>query len=312
MNDGICDGRVVAITGAGRGIGREYALEFARQGARVVVNDLGASRDGAGADAGPAQEVVDEIRAMGGEAVASTDDIADFDGAKRFISTAVDTFGTLDTLVNNAGILRDRMLVNMSIDEWDAVIRVHLRGTFCPTRWAAELWRERSKAGTPVDARLVNTSSSSGLYANPGQANYASAKSGIATLTIVASRELARYGVLANAIYPTALSRLTEDVFTRAGLVTGDEPDDGYSPLDPANVAPVVVWLGSSRSAGITGQVFGVRGGSIVVAENWRPGPSTQVDRRWDPAELDEVIPELVGRAVQATTPGGARTQGGS
>lgn len=307
MSTGICGGRVVAITGAGRGIGREYALEFARQGARVVVNDLGGARDGEGASAGPAQEVVDEITAMGGEAVASTDDISDFDGAKRFISTAIDTFGQLDTLVNNAGILRDRMIVNMSPEEWDAVIRVHLRGTFAPTRWAAEHWRERSKAGDPVDARLVNTSSSSGLYANPGQANYAAAKSGIATFTIVASRELGRYGVLANAIYPTALSRLTEDVFSRAGL-TSEEPADGYSPLDPSNVAPVVVWLGSDRSAGITGQVFGVRGGSIVVAENWRPGPSTEVDRRWDPAELDEIVPDLVRQATQATTPGGART----
>ena len=309
MNSGgICDGRVVAITGAGRGLGREYALEFARQGAQVVVNDLGTSRAGAGSSAGPAEEVVDEIRAMGGEAVANEDDIADHSGAKAFIRCAVETFGRLDTLVNNAGILRDRMIVNMSIDEWDSVIRVHLRGTFAPTHWAAEHWRHRSKAGATVDARLINTSSSSGLYANPGQANYAAAKSGIATFTIIASRELGRYGVLANAIYPTALSRLTEDVFVKAGL-TAEAAGNQFSSLDASNVAPAVVWLGSDLSAGITGQVFGVRGGSIVVAENWRPGPSVEIDRRWDPAELGDIIPDLVARATRTTTPAGIRTR---
>lgn len=296
MNQGICDGRVVAITGAGRGLGREYALEFARQGARVVVNDLGGSSEGGGASTGPAQEVVEEIKALGGEAVANTDDISDFDGAQCFIATAIDAFDGLDTLVNNAGILRDRTIANMSIEEWDSVIRVHLRGTFAPTRWAAEFWRERAKNGEPVDARLINTSSSSGLYANPGQANYAAAKAGIATFTLIASQELGRYGVLANAIYPTALSRLTEDVFTKVGLVTGDEPEGEFSEFDPSNVAPVVTWLGCDRSAGITGQVFGVRGGSIVLAENWRKGPSVEVDRRWDAAELDDVIPGLVAQ----------------
>ncbi|WP_040490992.1 SDR family oxidoreductase [Ilumatobacter nonamiensis] len=306
--NGICDGRVVAITGAGRGLGREYALEFARQGARVVVNDLGGESDGGGSSAGPAQQVVDEIEAMGGAAVANTDDIADFDGAKRFVESAISSFGRLDTLVNNAGILRDRTIVNMSIEEWDSVIRVHLRGTFSPTRWAGEYWRERSKAGDQIDARLINTCSSSGLYANPGQANYAAAKSGIATFTVVASRELARYGVLANAIYPTALSRLTEEVFAKAGLTDEAVAEGEFSPFDAANVAPAVVWLGSSRSTGITGQVFGVRGGSIVVAENWRPGPSAEVDRRWDPAELDEIIPDLVARSTEALTPASSRS----
>ncbi len=297
----------MVITGAGRGIGREYALEFARQGARVVVNDLGGSPDGEGGSTDPAQNVVEEIVAMGGEAVANHDDVADFDGAKRLIATSIDAFGRLDTLVNNAGILRDRMIVNMSIEEWDAVIRVHLRGTFGPTKWAAEYWRSCSKKGDPVDARLINTASSSGLYANPGQANYAAAKSGIASFTIVASRELARYGVLANAVYPTAISRLTEDVFAKAGLVADAGEGEDFAAFDAANVAPTVVWLGSSRSAGITGQVFGVRGGSVVVAENWRPGPSVDVGRRWDPAELDEVIPDLVAQSTEALTPGSSR-----
>jgi NAD(P)-dependent dehydrogenase (short-subunit alcohol dehydrogenase family) len=304
---GICEGRVVAITGAGRGIGRAHALEFARQGARVVVNDLGGARDGTGASAGPAEEVAAEIVASGGDAIASHDDISDTDGAQAFIAAAVDHFGRLDTLVNNAGILRDRMIFNMSTDDWDAVVRVHLRGTFLPTKYAAQHWRDCSKAGDAVAGRLVNTSSSSGLYANPGQANYAAAKSGIASFTIVASRELSRYGVLANAIYPTALSRMTEDLFSRGSDAAAPDEPDGWR-LEPANIAPVVAWLGSDH-CNVTGQVLGVRGGSIVVAENWRPGPSIEVARRWDPAELDAVIPDLVARAVPATTPQGAREQ---
>ena len=208
----MCEGRVCIVTGAGRGLGREYALSLARHGAKVVVNDLGGSRDGTGTDAGPAQEVVDEITAAGGEAVANTDDVSSWDGAAGLVQQAIDTFGGLDVLVNNAGILRDRMLFSMTEEEWDAVIRVHLKGTFAPSHHAAAYWRERSKAGEPVDARLVNTTSVSGLYANVGQTNYGAAKAGIAAFTQIAAQELARYGVTVNAIAPGALTRLTGDL----------------------------------------------------------------------------------------------------
>lgn len=309
MTDRICDGRVVIVTGAGRGIGREYALEFARQGASVVVNDLGSERDGSGMSSTPAQEVVTEIRSFGGEAIANGNDIADIDGAKDLIETAVREYGQLDVLVNNAGILRDRMIVNMDIDEWDAVIRVHLRGTFAPTRWAAAHWRERFKAGqVPIDARLINTTSSSGIFANPGQANYAAAKAGIASFTIVASRELGHYGVTANAVYPTALSRMTEDIFSKRGLSDNQSPPV-FDPLDPANFAPVVVWLGSSRSSAITGRVFGLRGGRIVVAEGWAAGPAFTDQHRWDTAELDQIVPDLVGRAAPNVGVNGQRPE---
>jgi len=303
---GICDGRVVVITGAGRGIGREYALEFASQGAKVVVNDLGAGGDGAGSgSATPAAEVAAEIRAMGGTAIVNGDDVADFDGAKQLIDDAISAFGRVDVLVNNAGILRDRTIANMSIEEWDSVIRVHLRGTFGPTRWAAAHWRERSKAGESVDGRLINTASSSGLYSNVGQANYAAAKAGIASFTVVASREFARYGVTANAVYPTALSRLTEDVFKAAGW-TG-ENEDGFDAFDPSNIAPAVVWLGSERSAEVTGRVFGLRGGRIVLANGWEAGPSVDAGRRWNPAELDDVMLDLVRRAPENAGTDGTR-----
>jgi NAD(P)-dependent dehydrogenase (short-subunit alcohol dehydrogenase family) len=289
----LCDGRVVIVTGAGRGIGREEALEFARQGAMVVVNDLGVARDGTDPSQTPAQEVVDEIKAMGGEAVANYDDVSDWEGAERLVRTALDTFGELHTLVNNAGILRDRMLVNMTPEEWDAVIRVHLRGTWAPSRVAAGYWRDKSKAGEPVDARIVNTSSSSGIYGNVGQTNYGAAKAGIAAFTVIAAKELERYGVLVNAIAPGALTRMTED------LVRWSE-DDGpkqWDPRDPSNVAPLVVWLGSA-AARITGRVFNVRGGEISVAEGWHAGPGTDKGARWDPDELTEVIPDLVAKAA--------------
>jgi NAD(P)-dependent dehydrogenase (short-subunit alcohol dehydrogenase family) len=296
----ICHDRIVIVTGAGRGIGREYALEFARQGAKVVVNDLGKAGDGTGtASPAPADEVVGEILAAGGVAVSSGHDVADFDSARELVEFAVSTYGQLDVLVNNAGILRDRTIVNMSIEEWDSVVSVHLRGTFCTTRWAAEHWRERAKSGEAVEGRLINTTSSSGLFANAGQANYAAAKAGIASFTVVASRELARYGVTANAVYPTALSRLTEDVFKRAGIGSGTNGDgDGFDPFAPANVAPVVVWLGSVRSASITGRVFGLRGGRVVVASGWEAGPERDAGRRWELEELDHVIAELVAESA--------------
>jgi NAD(P)-dependent dehydrogenase (short-subunit alcohol dehydrogenase family) len=292
---GICDGRVAVVTGAGRGIGRGHALELARQGARVVVNDLGADVDGTGSSTGPAGEVVDEIRAMGGDAVANGDDVSDWDGAQRLVDAAIERFGTIDVLVNNAGILRDRMLVNMTEAEWDAVVRVHLKGTFAPTRWAAAYWRERAKAGEPVDARVVNTSSTSGLFANPGQANYGAAKSGIATFSIIAAKELARYGVTVNAIAPGARTRMTESL---PGVASAPEPEPGaFDPRAPENVAPLVTWLASAEARDVTGRVFLVSGGRIAVARAWERGPSAERDARWNPADLGGVVAGLLEQA---------------
>jgi NAD(P)-dependent dehydrogenase (short-subunit alcohol dehydrogenase family) len=303
---GINDGRIVVITGAGRGIGREHALEFASQGAKIVVNDLGAEVDGTGSSAGPAGEVVDEIRGMGAEAVANGDDVSDYDGAGRLIQTAIDTFGGLDVLVNNAGILRDRMMVNMTIEEWDAVIRVHLRGTFAPMRHASEYWRNRSKAGETNDARIINTTSPSGIYGNVGQTNYGAAKAGIASMTIIAAMELGRYGVTANAIAPAALTRMTENL--GMGAASAAKKPEEFDPLDPGNIAPLVVWLGSPESAAITGRVFNVMGGNISVAEGWVAGPGVDKDDRWDPAELGGVIPGLVEKAAPNANMGGKRS----
>jgi NAD(P)-dependent dehydrogenase (short-subunit alcohol dehydrogenase family) len=295
----ICDGRVVVVTGSGRGIGREHALEFARQGAKLVVNDLGSEMDGTGSSLGPAGEVVDAIRAIGGDAVANGDDVSDWKGASSIIRTAVDTFGRLDVLVNNAGILRDRMLVNMTPEEWDAVLRVHLRGTFAPTHFAVEYWRERSKAGEDNDARVINTSSPSGIYGNVGQTNYGAAKAGIAAFTIIAAMEVVRYGVTVNAIAPSALTRMTENLnMGRQAAEREERADESFNPLTPDNIAPLVVWLGSSQSRGITGRVFNVAGGHISVAEGWVEGPVAEHAARWDPAELGEVIPDLVARAA--------------
>ncbi|HEY7133769.1 MAG TPA: SDR family oxidoreductase [Acidimicrobiia bacterium] len=292
MSEKICEGRVVIVTGAGRGIGRGHALEFARQGAKVVVNDLGAEVDGSGGSTGPAGEVVDTIRGMGGEAVANGDDVADWNGAKRLIDSAVETFGRLDTVVNNAGILRDRMLVNMTEDDWDAVMRVHLRGHFCPTRHAAAYWREQTKAGEQVDARVVCTSSAAGLYGNIGQANYAAAKSGIASFARVAGAELGRYGVGVNAIAPVARTRMTENLFADNMAV----PTDGFDAMDPGNISPLVVWLGSHDSAGVSGHVFEVQGGKVSIADNWRPLPGVDKGERWEPAELGPVVRDLVAK----------------
>ena len=283
------------ITGAGRGIGRGHALEFARQGAKVVVNDLGGEMDGSGSSTGPSGEVVEEIRAMGGEAVANVDDISDWEGAQRLINTAVESFGRLDVLVNNAGILRDRMLVNMTDDEWDAVIKVHLRGTFCSARWAAAYWRERVKAGETNDARIINTSSPSGIYGNAGQTNYGAAKAGIASFTIIAAMELGRYGVTVNAIAPTALTRMTENL--GMGAAAQNRKPEDFDAFAPENIAPLVVWLGSPESKDITGRVFNVSGGRISVAEGWHAGPGVDKGDRWDPAELGKVVPDLVEKA---------------
>jgi NAD(P)-dependent dehydrogenase (short-subunit alcohol dehydrogenase family) len=284
-----CDGRVVIVTGAGRGIGKEYALMLAAHGAKVVVNDLGGTRDGTGATTGPADEVVEEIRLAGGEAMASYDDVSDFASAERMIRGAVEHFGTLDVLVNNAGILRDRMLVNMSEAEWDAVIKVHLKGTFGPAHHAAAYWRERHKAGRPVDARLINTSSVSGIYGNAGQTNYGAAKAGIAAFTIIAARELARYGITVNGIAPGALTRLTEDL----GMGQGSE--EQKEEMHPRWIAPIVTWLASRESSHVTGRIFEASGRILAVAESWHRGPT--VKPILDPTKLGPIVGDLVGRA---------------
>ena len=291
---GICDGRVVIVTGAGRGIGRGHALEFGRQGAQVVVNDLGAEADGTGGSTGPAGEVVEMIRAAGGEAVANGDDVADWDGAQRLVQTAVDAFGRLDVLVNNAGFLRDRMIVSTTEEEWDAVIRVHLKGHFAPTRFAAAYWREQQKAGETVDARVINTSSGAGLLGSVGQGTYSAAKAGIAALTMVESAELGRYGVTANAIAPAARTRMTEAVFAET-MAAPD--DDSFDAMAPENVAPLVVWLGSAESRGITGRVFEVEGGILSVADGWQHGPRVDKGARWDPAEIGPAVRDLLAQA---------------
>lgn len=290
----LCEGRVVIITGAGRGIGREHALEFARQGAMVVVNDLGVGADGRGGSSGPAQQVVDEIEALGGQAVANEADVADWDGAANLVKTAIDHFGSLDVVVNNAGFLRDRMFVSASVDEWDAVIRVHLRGHFCVARHAAAYWRQQSKAGEAVDARIINTSSGAGLLGSVGQSAYSAAKGGIASLTLVQAAELGRYGVTANCIAPAARTRMTEAVFAEM-MAT---PEAGaFDAMDPANVAPLVVWLGSADSREVTGRCFEVEGGKIGLADGWRHGPTADKGARWDPAEVGAAVRDLMGQA---------------
>jgi NAD(P)-dependent dehydrogenase (short-subunit alcohol dehydrogenase family) len=288
---GICEGRVVIVTGAGRGIGRAHALELARQGARVVVNDLGTSREGEGVSSGPAEEVVEEIRGLGGEAVANGADVADWHDAAALVEQAISTFGRLDAVVCNAGFVRDRMFFGTSEEEWDAVVRVHLKGHFCPARHAAAYWREQSKAGEPVDARIVNTSSGAGLMGSVGQSAYSAAKGAIASLTLVQAAELARYGVTVNAIAPAARTRMTEGIFDM------DAPESGFDANDPANIAPLVAWLVSPQSAAVTGRVFEIEGGRLSVADGWQHGPAIDKGARWDPAEIGDAVRELLAQA---------------
>ena len=307
---GLLDGKVAIITGAGRGIGREHALALAKEGAKIVVNDLGGSTAGEGEDQTPAQSVADEIKAAGGEATANYSNVADFEQAGQMVRQAIDDFGRLDILINNAGILRDRMLVSMTEPEWDAVIAVHLKGHFAPTQHAASYWREQSKAGNPINGRVINTSSPSGVFGNVGQSNYGAAKAGIAAFTIITSQELGRYGVTVNCLAPNARTRMTENIFGDM-----DAPAEGYDPLDPANISPVVVALCADEAQGITGQCFFIYGGAVNVLKPWDSGTLIQKDDFWDSKELlgklQETFPNGIAPTGMMEMLGKASGQGG-
>jgi NAD(P)-dependent dehydrogenase (short-subunit alcohol dehydrogenase family) len=293
----VLEGKVAIVTGAGRGIGREHAHALARAGANVVVNDLGGTLSGEGSDERPADEVAEEIRSEGGEAAASYENVASFGEAEQMVRGAVERFGRLDILVNNAGILRDRMLVNMTEDEWDAVIAVHLKGHFAPTRHAAAYWRERSKAGEEVRGRVINTSSPSGVFGNVGQANYGAAKGAIASFTLIAAQELARYGVTVNCLAPSARTRMTEETFGELSA-----PEEGFDPLDPANIAPAVVALCADDAQDVTGQCFFVWGGAVNVLRPWDAGEAIVQDGRWDAGDF---LAQLRARFPEGVAPEG-------
>lgn len=286
----ICEGRTVIITGAARGLGRAYALAFADEGANVVVNDIGASLGGEGRDTSAADAVVAEIVAAGGKAIANYEDITDWDAAKRIVDAAVEAFGDLHVVVNNAGIVRDRMFVSATLEEWDATMHVHLRGHFCVARHAVDYWRAKQKAGTNPDARIINTTSGAGLQGSIAQAAYSTAKGGIAALTLVQAAELARYGITANALAPAARTRMTEQAFAEKMATEAA----AFDAMDPANVAPAVVWLGSAKSADVTGCVFELEGGKIMLEDGWREGPMTDKGARWDPADVGAAIDGLL------------------
>lgn len=283
----LLDGKVVVITGAGRGIGREEALMMGKLGAKIVVNDLGAHFDGTGASAGPAQEVVDEIKKHGGEAVANGDSVSDFKGAQRIVECAIDTFGKLNVLVNNAGILRDRMIFNMSEDDWDAVIAVHLKGTFNCTRHACVYWREQHKIGTVLNGRIINTSSDSGLLGNPSQSNYGAAKAAIAAMSVIIDKEMAKYGVTVNAIAPVARTRLTVEATPATAALMGQGTGEGeFDVFNPRNVAPLVAWLASDDAADVHGEVFRVGGGTVWAMQGWHSAAKVQQKGEWEPSAL--------------------------
>lgn len=283
----LCEDRVVVVTGAGRGIGREYALMLAEHGAKVVVNDFGGARDGTGGDLGPADEVAAEIRDMGGQAVANGADVSDWGESKAMIDQAVSEFGKIDAMLSNAGILRDRMLVNMTEEEWDSVIRVHMKGTFAPARHVAAHWRERVKAGEKVDGRIITTSSVSGIYGNIGQSNYGAAKAGIAAFTIITARELRRYGITVNCIAPGAFTRLTSDL--------REYTEEQKEASSPKWVAPIGTWLCSEESADVTGRVFESNGRMLAIAEGWHRGPA--VGKIEDPTTLGPIVKDMVAEA---------------
>jgi NAD(P)-dependent dehydrogenase (short-subunit alcohol dehydrogenase family) len=294
---GILEGRIAIVTGAGRGIGRAHALELARQGASIVVNDLGTSGSGEGAASEVAHEVVAEIEALGGKAVANGADVADFEQAAAMVQQAIDTFGGLDILVNNAGFVRDRMLVNTSEEEWDAVIRVHLKGHFAPLRHAGAWWRNEAKEGRPRAARVINTSSGAGMQGSIGQTTYSAAKAGIAGMTLVAAAELGRYGVNVNAIAPVARTRMTEGAFPEMMAREDDQGGNAFDAMDPANNSPIVAWL-ASEDCDVSGRVLEIEGGQICVEEGWRHGPRRDLGRRWDASEVGSAVRELIGQAV--------------
>ena len=298
LDMGICDNRSVIVTGAGRGLGRAHALALAEAGASVVVNDLGVAQDGSDPSDTPAQQVVDEIEAAGGRAVASLHDVADWDAAGEMVQLAIDSFGGLDAVVNNAGIVRDRMFVNSEQDEWEAVLRVHVLGHAAPSRHAAGYWRARSKAGEPNDARIINTSSGAGLMGSIAQAAYSAAKGAIASMTLVQAAELGRIGVTANALAPAARTRMTQDAF--ADMMAEVEAG-AFDAMDPANVSPLVVWLASPESSGVTGRVFEAEGGIIGIAEGYNHGPRRDKEARWDPSEVGAVVAELIAEAAEPT-----------
>jgi len=287
---GICEGRVAIVTGAGNGLGKAYALGLAAEGAKVVVNDLGVGTHGeAGETKGAAEKVVDEIRAAGGEAVADTGDVADWDAGKRMVDLAVSSFGRLDAIVNNAGFVRDRMFVSCTPEEWDAVLRVHLRGHFCTSRHAVDYWRAQQKAGNPVAGRIINTTSGAGLQGSVGQSAYSTAKAGIAGLTLVQAAELARYGITANALAPNARTRMT----ATGGFDMNAKPGE-FDVYAPENMAPLVAYLVSEQSQGVTGQVFELKGGTIFLSQGWTDSPAHEKGARFEAAEMDAIVRKLV------------------
>lgn len=292
---GALDGRVAIITGAGRGIGREHALLFAQEGAKVVVNDLGGTNDGTGQDSTPAQQVVDEIAAMGGQAVANYDNVADWEGAQHMVNAAVEAFGDLDILVNNAGILRDRVLVNMTEAEWDAVIAVHLKGHFAPSRWAAAYWREQFKAGVTKPRNIVHTSSTSGLFSNPGQSNYGAAKTGIATFSQILAKELARYNVKSNSIAPAARTRLTEATPGLGERIAAPTDAALFDEWDPANISPLVAYL-ASTDCDFTGETFFVKAGEVTRIRSWERAETVEQNDRWKVSELTAALNKMAAQ----------------